>query len=156
MLGKTTIPAVMLSNPDGQYILEAIEYLSNFEITPEIIIDLQSFPTIFDTPMMGYGFGHPSIRSSESVVHIIGQSVWSLILSKGNNNEWQLFIVPTVELQDLVPWTIATSDTQDLPVSTNPAFTWNNNPAQLYHQLISEQCPVEIEWDQEVRYRPLT
>jgi hypothetical protein len=175
LAGKTTIPAVMLSNPDGRYLLDAIDYLSNFDITPEIVIDLQSFPAVFDSPLMGYGSGHPSIRSSDTVVHVLGQSLWSLVLSKGGagaaqggggGSEWQLFIVPTVELQDLVvPWAMTsspqTTETEDeteepWQLSTNQAFSWGQGPEGFYRQLISEQCPVEIEWDQEVRYRPLT
>lgn len=151
MAGKTTIPAVMLSNPDGRYLLDAIEYLGNFQITPQVVIDLQSFPSIFDSRIMGYGDGHPSIRVSENVVHVVGQSDWSVVLTKTDSNEWQLFIAPTSELQVLVPWTITTS--KQLPISTNPAFYWNGNPVGIYHQIISEQCPLDIEWNQEVIYR---
>lgn len=151
MAGKTSIPAVMLTNHDGRFVLDAIEYLGNFQITPQVVIDLQSFPSIFDSRIMGYGSGHPSIRVSDNVVHVVGQSEWSVILTKTESNEWQLYIVPSSNLQSFVPWTIITSN--NLPVSTNPTFSWNTNPVGIYHQIISEQCPVDIEWNQKVILR---
>jgi hypothetical protein len=154
--GKTTIPAVMLSNADGRFILDALDYLENFQLTPQLVIDLQAFPAIFDTDAMGYGQGHPSIRVSENVVHVLGQGLWSVVLTKTESGEWQLFIVQTRELRTLVPWTILSSGRQgDLPLSTNPSFLASPEPVALYRQLISEQCPVDIEWDQtrDVIYR---
>jgi hypothetical protein len=151
MAGKTSIPSVMLSQADGGFLLSALDHLASFpQLSPRVVIDLQSFPALFDSETMGHGphQGHPSIRSSDTVIHVLGQGLWSVVITRiEGGGEWQLFIVKTLELQELVPWTVLSSPDEQ-PLSTLPSFLPNHEPVSLYRQLLSQQCPADVEWDQ--------
>lgn len=150
MIGKTNIPAVMISNHDGRFLNDAIQYLTDLNLNPRVVIDLQSFPSVFDTHLMGFG-EQTSIQISDNLIHIIGQNKWSVVLSKSQTNEWQLYIVPTIELQGSTPWSI--SSPKGYSISTNSQFQYH--PVGIYKQLISEQCPVDIVWKNNgVFYQP--
>jgi hypothetical protein len=134
--GKTTIPSVMVTSRDGKYLLGAAEYLHDRGIDSMVVLEMHNIPAIMDNPSMGFS-GHPNVRVGESVMHIVGLGEWGAVLSKGETNEWQLYIVPKVDLQTVSPWAMSTSKGQ--LVTSNNAFSFNS--VNVYSQMISEQCP---------------
>ena len=137
--GKTTIPSVMVTHRDGMYLTGAAHYLQGRGIESSVVIDMLNIPAILDNPMMGYT-GHPNIRVGERLMHVVGLGPWGAALSKNDNNEWQLYIVPRNDLLSINPWSLATNRGQY--ITSNSAFTFN--PVNAYHQIISEQCPTVV------------
>jgi len=138
-IGSTTIPAVMVSNSDGKFIIDAMEYLHRKDVRTEVVMDMENIPTILDSAYMGYR-DHSNIRMGENLIHILGQGKWGAALSKTDNREWQLYIVPTTELAGHVPYSVTTTRGQQ--VTTNNIFSFNS--VDIYQRMISEQCPSHI------------
>ena len=137
--GKTSIPSVMVTHMDGKYLTGAAHYLQRQDIESSVVIDMLDIPAILDNPMMGYT-GHPNIRVGEKLMHIVGLGPWGAALTKNDNNEWQLYIVPKSDLLTISPWGIGTTRGQH--ITSNSAFTFN--PVNAYNQIISEQCPAVV------------
>ena len=135
-IGKTTIPSVMVTDKDGKFLIEAAQYLHSKGLESMAVIEMLNIPAILDSPAMGFT-GHPSIRAGEKLMHIVGSGSWGAVLSRNENNEWQLYIVPKADLQNVSPWGISTSKNQH--ITSSNAFTFN--PVNVYHQMISENCP---------------
>jgi hypothetical protein len=132
----THIPTVMLSSTDGEFVSAAVEYLTGKGITASLSVDIVGLPAVLDSPLMGYT-NHPTIRMSEKVIHIHGLGGWSALLSLSAEAQWQLFIVPSSDLNVITPWNVQTS--LGYPYCTNSDFSLD--PVKSYTQLIHERCP---------------
>jgi len=133
------IPTVMLTSTDGEYITDAIDYLTAKGMSAGVSIDIVGLPAVLDTRLMGYA-DHPTTRMSDKLIHIHGLGAWGSLLTMSAEGQWQLFIVPSSELTILTPWNVQSADGQ--PYCTNSDFSLN--PVQSYHWLIQETCPSSV------------
>jgi hypothetical protein len=133
------IPTVMLSSTDGAFVSDAVDYLTAKGMTAAVSVDIVGLPAVLDTRLMGYS-DHPTIRLSDKVIHIHGLGSWSALLTLSEEAQWQLFIVPSSDLNVITPWNVQTSQGQ--PFCTNSDFSLD--PVKSYTQLIHERCPSSV------------
>jgi hypothetical protein len=135
----SSVPTVMVTSTDGEFLTEAVDYLSSKGMTASVSVDIVGLPAVLDTRLMGYS-DHPAIRMSDKLIHIHGLGAWSSLLTMSTEGQWQLFIVPSSDLTIVTPWNVLTSQGQ--PYCTNSDFSLD--PVQTYLRLTQEKCPSAV------------
>lgn len=140
---KIEIPTVMITKSDAESLLSTLA--SSSADGTQVRIDLTSYPSMLDTTYMG-SESYPKLRVGRQVVHAVGDGQWGIASSSVNGREWQLYIMSaadTITMMFSFPLPAVTSGNQK--VSTT--FAASIDPLEIYHGMISRQCPTHIELD---------